>query len=68
LEAIRFRMQQSGLKPRDLEPYLGSRSRVSEILSGDRPLSIDMIQALHRRLLEQMSAVAFHAISLERHG
>lgn len=50
LEAIRFRMEQNGLKPRDLEPYLGSRSRVSEILSGDRPLSIDMIRALHRHL------------------
>jgi len=50
LEAIRFRMSHDGLKPRDLEPYLGSRSRVSEVLSGNRPLSIDMIRALHRHL------------------
>ena len=50
LQAIRFRMQQENLTPRDLEPYIGSRSRVSEVLSGTRPLSIDMIRALHRHL------------------
>jgi HTH-type transcriptional regulator/antitoxin HigA len=50
IEAIRFRMAQLGLAPRDLEPYIGSRSRVSEVLSGVRPLSIDMIRALHRHL------------------
>jgi HTH-type transcriptional regulator / antitoxin HigA len=50
IEAIRFRMEQGRLKPRDLEPYIGSRSRVSEVLSGRRPLSIDMIRALHRHL------------------
>lgn len=50
LEAIRFRMEQSGLKPRDLEPYIGSRARVSEVLSGKRQLSIDMIRALHQHL------------------
>ena len=50
LEAIRFRMEQRGLKPRDLEPFIGSRARVSEILSGKRPLSIDMIRALHQHL------------------
>lgn len=50
LDAIRFRMEQEGLEPRDLEPILGSRSRVSEILSGRRPLSIDMIRALNRHL------------------
>jgi HTH-type transcriptional regulator/antitoxin HigA len=50
LAAIRFRMEQAGLKPRDLEPFIGSRSRVSEVLSGARPLSLDMIRALHRHL------------------
>jgi HTH-type transcriptional regulator / antitoxin HigA len=50
LDAIRFRMEQSGLKPRDLEPYIGSRARVSEVLTGKRPLSIDMIRALHQHL------------------
>jgi HTH-type transcriptional regulator/antitoxin HigA len=50
VEAIRFRMQQSNLKPRDLEPYIGHKSKVSEVLGGRRPLSIDMIRALHRHL------------------
>lgn len=50
LAAIRFRMEQAGLKPRDLEPFIGSRSRVSEVLSGARPLSLDMIRALHNHL------------------
>lgn len=50
VEAIRFRMLAQDLKPRDLEPYIGSRARVSEILSGTRPLSIDMIRALHSHL------------------
>ena len=50
LEAIRFRMSQTGMKTRDLEPFIGSRSRVSEVLSGKRPLSLDMIRALHRHM------------------
>jgi HTH-type transcriptional regulator/antitoxin HigA len=50
LAAIRFRMEQASLTPRDLEPYIGSRSRVSEVLSGTRPLSLDMIRALNRHL------------------
>jgi HTH-type transcriptional regulator/antitoxin HigA len=50
LEAIRFRMKQQGLKPRDLEPMIGPRSRVSEILTGRRSLTLDMIRALHRDL------------------
>lgn len=50
IEAIKFRMARGGLKPRDLEPYIGSRSRVSEVLSGARPLSIEMIRALNMHL------------------
>ncbi len=49
-DAILFRMEQQGLTPRDLVPYLGSPSRVSEILSGKRGLSISMIRALHQGL------------------
>jgi HTH-type transcriptional regulator/antitoxin HigA len=45
--AIRFRMEQQGLSQNDLAPYMGSRSKVSEILSGKRPLSLSMIRALH---------------------
>jgi HTH-type transcriptional regulator/antitoxin HigA len=44
--AIRFRMEQQGLKPKDLIPYLGSASKVSEVLSGRRGLSVAMIRNL----------------------
>jgi HTH-type transcriptional regulator/antitoxin HigA len=50
VEAIRFRMEQAGLKQQDLVPYVGSRSKVSEVLSGKRPLSLKMIRALHKGL------------------
>ncbi|MBU4299022.1 ImmA/IrrE family metallo-endopeptidase [Patescibacteria group bacterium] len=46
IEAIKFRMEQAGLSPTDLVPYLGSRSRVSEILSGKRQLTLEMVRAL----------------------
>ena len=46
MEAIRFRMEQQGLRPRDLVPYIGSRSKVSEVLSGHRGLSLRMIRGL----------------------
>jgi HTH-type transcriptional regulator/antitoxin HigA len=48
VEAILFRMEQQGLERSDLEVYLGSRHRVSEVLNRKRGLSLDMI----RRLLE----------------
>jgi len=47
VEAIRFRMEQANLSQRDLIPFIGSRSKVSEILSGKRSLSLPMIRALH---------------------
>jgi HTH-type transcriptional regulator / antitoxin HigA len=50
LVAIRFRMEQQGLLPRDLVPYLGSRSKASEVLSGKRELTLSMIRALHQGL------------------
>jgi len=50
LAAIEFRMEQQGLEPRDLVKFIGSRARVSEVLSGERPLSIEMIRALHQHL------------------
>ncbi len=46
VSAIRFRMEQQGLEPKDLVPFLGSRSRVSEVLSGRRSLSLKMIRSL----------------------
>ena len=50
VEAIRFRMEQAGLEPRDLEPYIGEHGMVSEVLSGKRPLTLAMIRALHKHL------------------
>lgn len=50
IEAIKFRMEQSGLKQKDLVSLLGSRSKVSEVLSGKRNLSLTMIRNLHRHL------------------
>lgn len=50
LEAIRFRMEQQNLAPRDLMPYIGTRSNVSEVLARKRPLTISMIRALHAGL------------------
>jgi HTH-type transcriptional regulator / antitoxin HigA len=47
IEAIKFRMEQRGLTRKDLEPMLGSRTRVSEVLNRKRGLSIDMIRRLH---------------------
>jgi HTH-type transcriptional regulator/antitoxin HigA len=48
LEALRFRMEQSGRTQADLAALLNSRSRASEILSGRRALSLDQIRTLHR--------------------
>lgn len=50
VEAIKFRMEQAGLKPADLVPYIGSRSRVSEVLSGKRNLTVEMMRALESGL------------------
>jgi HTH-type transcriptional regulator / antitoxin HigA len=49
-EAIRFRMDQQDLSSRDLEPFIGSRGKVSEVLSGKRPLTLQMIRSLHTHL------------------
>lgn len=46
LAAIRFRMEQQNLKAKDLVPYIGSKSKVSEVLSGQRSLSLAMIREL----------------------
>ena len=50
IDAIKFRMEQLDLRPVNLIPYLGSASRVSEILSGKRGLTIKMINALSEGL------------------
>lgn len=48
--AIKFRMEQQGLKQRDLVPFFGSRSKASEVFSGRRSLSLAMIRKLHSGL------------------
>src|SRR5512138_2146000 len=50
VEAIQFRMEQQGLTRKDLEKYIGSPSKVSEVLNYKRPLSLAMIRALHQGL------------------
>jgi HTH-type transcriptional regulator / antitoxin HigA len=50
VDAVKFRMDQQGLKPKDLEPFLGSKSRVSEVLNRKRPLTLRMIRELHKGL------------------
>lgn len=47
IEAIKFRMEQQGLTQKDLEPFIGSSGRVSEVLSGKRGLSLAMVKRLH---------------------
>ena len=48
--AIEFRMDQAGLTRRDLVPHIGSQAKVSEVLSGKRPITMSMARALHRHL------------------
>lgn len=50
VEAIRFRMEQEGLSPRDLEEYIGTSGRVFEILDGTQELTLPMIRRLHEGL------------------
>ena len=50
IEAIKFRMEQEGLKQKDLITIVGSKSRVSEILNKKRKLTIEMIRNLHKHL------------------
>lgn len=50
VSAIYFAMEQKGLSRDDLTPYLGAKSKISEILSGKRSLSLPMIKRLHKGL------------------
>jgi len=50
VEAIRYHMEQRGLVPRDLVPFIGSRNRVYEILNRKRPLTLKMVWRLHTGL------------------
>ena len=50
IEAIKYRMEQAGLKPKDLQPMIGGLNRVYEILNRKRPLTLKMIWKLHSML------------------
>lgn len=50
VDAILFAMEQRGLSRRDLEPFIGSRARVAEILNHKRSLTLPMIRRLHQGL------------------
>lgn len=50
VEAILFRMEQQGLKQADIAPYMGGKTRVSEVINRKRPLTLDMIRSLHDNL------------------
>ena len=50
IEAIRFRMEQSGITVKDLEPIIGKSNRVYEVLARKRPLTLAMIRRLNTRL------------------
>ena len=50
VEAIKYHMDQNGLQPRDLIPFIGSRNRVHEVLNRRRPLTLKMIWRLHEGL------------------
>jgi HTH-type transcriptional regulator / antitoxin HigA len=50
VEAIKFAMEQKGLAPKDLVPYIGKRNRVYEVLNRKRPLTLSMVWKLHAGL------------------
>jgi len=50
VEAIKFRMEQLNLNQQALVPFIGSKSKVSEVLNKKRPLSLSMMRALHKGL------------------
>ena len=50
LLSIKFRMEQLGMTTRDLEPFIGTSGRVSEVLNHKRKLSLSMIKRLHEGL------------------
>ena len=50
IDAIKFRMEQMGLNQQGLVPFIGSKSKVSEILNKKRPLTLSMMRSLHQNL------------------
>jgi HTH-type transcriptional regulator/antitoxin HigA len=50
VDAILFRMDQMNLKQKDLAPYFGGKTKISEVLNRKRPLSLRTIALLHENL------------------
>ena len=50
IAAIKFRMEQLGLTQKDMVPYIGTKSKVSEVLNGKRPLTLAMMRSLYKNL------------------
>jgi HTH-type transcriptional regulator/antitoxin HigA len=50
VEAIKYHMEQQGLAPQDLQPFIGNRNRVYEVLARKRPLTLAMVRRLHEGL------------------
>jgi HTH-type transcriptional regulator/antitoxin HigA len=50
VEAIKYHMEQQGLTPQDLQPFIGNRNRVYEVLARKRPLTLAMVRRLHEGL------------------
>lgn len=72
IEAIKFRMDQQGLSQTDMKQYIGSTSKVSEVLNRKRPLSLSMIRRLHNGLgipadilIQDMSAIEWSPVDAE---
>ena len=63
VEAIKFRLEQEGKTRKDLEPIIGTRARVSEILSRTRGLSLAMIRALHEALSIPLEILVLDAMA-----
>lgn len=67
IDAIQFRMEQQGLTRKDLEPLIGTRARVAEIMTRKRNLSIDMIRRLHESLGFQPKFSSVRPARVKRH-
>lgn len=63
VEAIKFRMEQSGLSIKDLEPIIGRSNRVYEVLNRKRPLTLAMIRRLHKNLGIPASALIAETVA-----
>jgi HTH-type transcriptional regulator / antitoxin HigA len=62
IEAIEFRLEQQGLTKKDLEPIIGTRARVFEIMKGKRSLTLPMIRRLHAKLHIPLEALVAECV------